>query len=167
MTCRKSLVRIARCLAVTVAIVLGLAATASAGAREYETGTSGGTYWLCVDGISTAEKDSLKGVNPNTSSEIHADGTWLVCWDNLSLSQLIGLRQAVQGLTPAIPERGWTASMSDNYDPNGPHHLTLYGTGTRPTPGTPWSVTVTIDGDPATQSCSSSSTSCTRLSRSS
>lgn len=115
-----------------------------------------------ADGITTAEKDTVKDVNGNTSSEVQGiDGTWLVCWRNMGLQGMLNTRNAIQALSPQLNER-YALSMSTSYDPNGPHHLTVYAAASRSTSGTPWSVTVVIDGVPqATQPCSSGSASCT------
>jgi hypothetical protein len=60
------------------------------------------------------------------------------------------------------PEEGYALSIVTSYDANGPHYLTVSGTGSRSTTGTTWAVTVAIGGVAAeTQPCSSSVTSCT------
>jgi hypothetical protein len=65
---------------------------------------------------------------------------------------------------PARPAAAHSVSISTNYDPNGPHKVTVTAGGARSSAGASWGITVTISGmGQETQSCSSGSTSCTAV----
>ena len=101
-----------------------------------------------------------------------ASGTWWRCTSNGSWSceyytgpdPQPGDKEILEGLlnTEGMDNNPrYAATIAKDYDPNGPFHVTAYAIGTRSSTGEPWSVTVAIDDDQATQSCASDATVCT------
>jgi hypothetical protein len=121
--------------------------------------------FFCVDGVTSAEKTTLKQVNGDTDSEVAnmGEGTWRVCWVGLSLNQMIALRNATQQLSPA-PEERWESAFFSATSSIGEQtqgsYLPIVPTVTRLVTGSTWTVTVYDGYSKYSQTCSSSSTSC-------
>lgn len=167
MTNRHRFRRLAHGLLLTAAICIGGASSAAANApREFWSGAGGERLlFFCVDGVTSAEKTTLKQVNGDTDSEVAnmGEGTWRVCWVGLSLNQMIALRNATQQLSPA-PEERWESAFFSATSSIGEQtqgsYLPIVPTVTRLVTGSTWTVTVYDGYSKYSQTCSSSSTSC-------